>query len=102
MKKIFIFLFFSLLVSESKAMIATDTIKYGNFGKIIIYRTSIAPNALVLFISGDGGWGMGVSKMSAKLVERGAMVAAIDIRYYFNNLKNSMENVIILPGISNC
>jgi type IV secretory pathway VirJ component len=66
---------------------AQDTLRYGIFGKIMVYKPAATPDALVLFISGDGGWESGVIDMAAQLVAKGAMVAGIDIRHYMSNLK---------------
>ncbi|MBO9584318.1 MAG: virulence factor [Flavobacterium sp.] len=65
----------------------TDTIKVGSFGKVTIYTPKTAPNAVVLFISGDGGWNSGVVDMAKNIVDQGALVAGIDIRHYFKSIK---------------
>lgn len=42
------------------------------------YAPSGTPNAMVLFLSGDGGWNLGVIDMARRLANEGAAVAAID------------------------
>jgi len=39
-----------------------------------------------LFVSGDGGWNLGVVDMARALAETGALVAGIDITHYLNAL----------------
>lgn len=42
------------------------------------YAPSGTPNAMVVFLSGDGGWNLGVIGMAKTLAKEGAAVAAID------------------------
>ena len=44
---------------------------------------------MVLFISGDGGWNLGVVDMAERLRDAGALVAGIDIRAFMKNLEAS-------------
>ncbi|WDF61721.1 virulence factor [Flavobacterium sp. KACC 22758] len=64
-----------------------DTIRVGAFGKVTLYKPKTAPNAVVLFISGDGGWNSGVVEMAKNIVDQGALVAGIDIQHYFKAIK---------------
>ena len=66
---------------------AADTITVGAFGKVTIYKPKTAPNAVVLFVSGDGGWNSGVVDMAKNIVDQGALVAGIDIQHYFKAIK---------------
>lgn len=65
----------------------TDTLSYGKFGKITIYRTSDEPSSVVLFVSGDGGWNQGVVSMAKHLAAQDAMVVGIDIRTYLKAIE---------------
>lgn len=65
-----------------------DSINYGVFGNVSIYMPSKAPDAVVLFVSGDGGWNQGVVDMAKYIVSQGALVAGIDIRHYFKHIKS--------------
>jgi type IV secretory pathway VirJ component len=87
MKNIFLVIALLMMLPKFTTAIATDSIRYGNFGKIVVYKPIAAPDALVLFISGDGGWNPGIIRIATQLVPHGAFVAGIDIRYYLNNLK---------------
>lgn len=57
-------------------------IKQGRFGELAIYRPPGKPTSVALFISGDGGWTLGVVDMARQLASRGAVVVGIDVRRY--------------------
>src|SRR5262245_46350955 len=59
-----------------------QTFRHGRFGQVSLYRAGDRPARVVLFVSGDGGWNLGVVGMARHLAERGALVAGIDIRAY--------------------
>jgi type IV secretory pathway VirJ component len=62
------------------------------FGTVTLYHPAAArasatvPAHLVLFISGDGGWKLGVVDMARELAATGAAVAGIDITHYIRTL----------------
>jgi type IV secretory pathway VirJ component len=64
-----------------------DVFDYGRFGTVSVYRGHGEPRDVVLFLSGDGGWNLGVISMAKKLVDKGAIVAGIDIRHYLAQLE---------------
>lgn len=66
---------------------STDT--FGPFGMLHIYQTSDQPQHLVLFISGDGGWNLGVIDMARSLAALDSMVVGIDITHYIARLNHS-------------
>ncbi|MGE5394539.1 MAG: AcvB/VirJ family lysyl-phosphatidylglycerol hydrolase [Candidatus Saccharibacteria bacterium] len=94
-------LFFSLVVlmifSLTACSSSVDTLRYGVFGKIVIYKPAATPKALVLFVSGDGGWNSGVVQMAGNLVVQGAMVAGINIKSYLKAL-NSLSSSCYYPA----
>ncbi|HUO96956.1 MAG TPA: AcvB/VirJ family lysyl-phosphatidylglycerol hydrolase [Steroidobacteraceae bacterium] len=55
---------------------------YGAFGEVTIYRPAAKVTSVALFVSGDGGWNLGVVDMARHLLEQGAAVVGIDIRSY--------------------
>jgi type IV secretory pathway VirJ component len=65
----------------------TDVFDYGRFGAVSVYRGPGEPRDVVLFLSGDGGWNLGVISMARRLVDKGAIVAGIDIRHYLAQLE---------------
>lgn len=58
-----------------------QVVSYGRFGEVTVYQPA-SSRRLVLFVSGDGGWNLGVVEMARSLAGLGATVAGIDIRKY--------------------
>ncbi|MGE5428481.1 MAG: AcvB/VirJ family lysyl-phosphatidylglycerol hydrolase [Methylococcaceae bacterium] len=85
------------IFSHAACSSSVDTLRYGLFGKIVIYQPAATPSALVLFVSGDGGWNSGVVQMAGNLVVQGAMVAGINIKTYFKAL-NSLSSPCYYPA----
>ena len=67
----------------------TETLTVPTFGTVMVYAPTRAPDQVVLFISGDGGWNLGVVSMAERLRDLGALVAGIDIRTFLKNLEAS-------------
>jgi type IV secretory pathway VirJ component len=63
-----------------------DTLRFGRFGPVVLYRQSEHPSRVVLFISGDGGWNRGVVDMARALAGLDALVVGVDIRRYLASL----------------
>jgi type IV secretory pathway VirJ component len=66
-----------------------DAFAYGRFGTVHTYRPKGEPHDVVLFVSGDGGWNLGVVSMAQHLADKGAVVAGIDIRHYLAELEKA-------------
>ncbi|MBS0387988.1 MAG: virulence factor family protein [Proteobacteria bacterium] len=56
------------------------------FGDITLYVPEGKPRAVVLFLSGDGGWHLGVVSMARHLAEQHAVVAGLDVRHYLADI----------------
>ncbi len=66
---------------------AERVLNYGApFGDITLYTPAGKPRAVVLFLSGDGGWHLGVISMARHLVERNAVVVGLDVRRYLADI----------------
>jgi type IV secretory pathway VirJ component len=68
--------------------------EFGRFGEVSIYRGSMPPRDVVLFVSGDGGWNLGVISMARRLTKNGAVVAGIDVRRYLAQLEKSTDQCV--------
>ena len=68
------------------AIAAERTLPGGRFGNVTVETPSGPVKSVALFISGDGGWHLGVVNMAKHLVDTGAMVVGIDIRNYLDAL----------------
>jgi type IV secretory pathway VirJ component len=76
------------------AAIPGETVNFGRFGEMSIYRGSAQPRDVVLFLSGDGGWNLGVISMARRLTDKGAVVVGIDIRHYLAQLEKSADKCV--------
>jgi type IV secretory pathway VirJ component len=86
--KLKIFVVLSLIASLSYSQ---EVMEFGQFGKVTLYRSSPEPKHVVLFISGDGGWNLGVIDMAKAVASLDALVVGIDINHYLKQLENSNE-----------
>ena len=50
---------------------AESVLSFGRFGAVAIYRQTPHPSHVVLFVSGDGGWNLGVVDMAKTLAKHG-------------------------------
>jgi type IV secretory pathway VirJ component len=73
-----------LLLSWSSALGAEEeTVAFGRFGHITLYRQSPKPSQVVLFVSGDGGWA-GIDRQVANvLAGKGVPVVGLNSLAYF-------------------
>lgn len=67
---------------------------FGPFGTLHIYQPAAQPRHLTLFISGDGGWNLGVIDMARSLAELDSMVVGIDITHYIKQLDAGSEKCV--------
>ncbi len=58
----------------------------GRFGTVSVYIPDGTPRSVAIFLSGDGGWELGVINMAHALMNSGAVVIGVDIRQYFASL----------------
>jgi type IV secretory pathway VirJ component len=70
---------------------AGETLTYGRFGKVALYRQTPHPHNVVLFFSGDGGWNLGVVDMAETLSKMDALVVGINLPHYLAALAASKE-----------
>lgn len=61
----------------------------GRFGDVTVYKPDGAPTSVALFLSGDGGWNLGVVDMAEALRAQGALVAGVSVPAYFKALDAS-------------
>jgi type IV secretory pathway VirJ component len=80
-----------VLLCPISAHAAETTLDFGRFGKVALYQSVSQPSQVVLFVSGDGGWNLGVVDMARELSSLDALVVGIDINRYLKSLKNSKE-----------
>src|SRR5437764_3090715 len=59
---------------DARTARAESVLSFGRFGPVAIYRRAPHPKNVVLFISGDGGWNLGVIDMAEALAGLDALV----------------------------
>jgi type IV secretory pathway VirJ component len=87
---------FSLMANLASA--AEEVAHYGVFGDVWLYYNSPQPANVVLFVSGDGGWNLGVIDMAKTLARLDAAVVGIDITYYLKELEKSDQECCYPAG----
>jgi type IV secretory pathway VirJ component len=80
-----------ILLCPISAHASETTLEFGRFGKVALYQSASQPSQVVLFVSGDGGWNLGVVDMARELSGLDALVVGIDINHYFKSLRNGKE-----------
>lgn len=66
-------------------------IRFGRFGDVTLYSRKPEASRVILFISGDEGWGRVVADMAGELSNADTLVAGIDARQYQGSLRHSRE-----------
>jgi type IV secretory pathway VirJ component len=93
MKKCWYLLFMGIILLSPKSLgAAEETLQFEPFGKIVLYHHLQTPSHVVLFISGDGGWNLGVIDMARELSNLDALVVGVDIVHYLKHLAVSTES----------
>jgi type IV secretory pathway VirJ component len=70
---------------------AGESLTYGRFGKVALYRQTPHPRNVVLFFSGDGGWNLGVIDMAQTLSQMDALVVGINLPHFLAALAAGKE-----------
>ncbi|HEY4591384.1 MAG TPA: AcvB/VirJ family lysyl-phosphatidylglycerol hydrolase [Thermoanaerobaculia bacterium] len=71
-----------------------ESLTYGRFGQVAIYRSTPHPKNVVLFLSGDGGWNLGVVDMARSLASMDSLVVGINAPQYVKKLNASKESCV--------
>lgn len=91
MKQIVFFLFVLVLAATGALHATEESLNFGRFGKVTLYYQSPHPSNVVLFVSGDGGWNLGVVDMARELSSLDSLVVGVDINHYLIGLAKSNE-----------
>lgn len=91
MKRILLFIGIASLLANISLAHTEDSLRFGRFGKIFLYRDKPQPAHVVLFVSGDGGWNLGVIEMARALAQLNALVVGVDITHYLRQLEGADE-----------
>jgi len=63
----------------------------GRFGTVQVYVPTGTPASAAIYVSGDGGWELGVINMARALRAMGALVIGVDVRQYFASLGRAAQ-----------
>lgn len=66
---------------------AEDHLSHGRFKDVTLYKPKGEVKQFVLFLSGDGGWNLGVAGMAQALVDQGAIVAGVSVPQLYASLE---------------
>ena len=77
---------------------APSSLPFGKFGDVAIYGPGTEPAAVVIFLSGDEGWHLGVMSMAQNLAKQGALVLGVDTRHYLGELARGKSACHSLAG----
>ena len=83
-----LFCFTPLLIANE------ESLTFGSFGKITLYYQVAQPANVVLFVSGDGGWNLGVVDMARELATLDALVVGIDINHFVKEIESAGEKCL--------
>lgn len=89
--------FLALISAFAAAPLQQQTLSFGKFGTVTVYRSSPEPSHMVLFVSGDGGWNLGVVNMAKTLASLDATVVGIDITRFLKAQENA-KNACAYPA----
>ena len=90
----FILLSLTFAVPGWAAGLSQRTLAMEPFGTLHLYAEKKHPASVVLFVSGDGGWNLGVVDMARQMAGLDALVVGIDIRHYLHSLGRSAQNCL--------
>ena len=87
-------LYFLLLFLVPVLLANEESLTFGPFGKITLYHESTQTGSVALFVSGDGGWNLGVVAMARELASLDALVIGIDINHFLKEKEASSEKCL--------
>ncbi len=81
------------------AKVPSRKLNFPPVGTVTVYGNMTTPAEVVLFISGDGGWNLGVVDMAKALAQDGqTLVVGIDIVKYYKKLQSTDEKCLYPAG----
>lgn len=83
----------------SPAQVPQRSLTYPPVGTVSLYGNMQRPSAMVLFLSGDGGWNQNVVDMAKALAQDGqTLVVGIDIVKFYQELENTTQKCLYPAG----
>jgi len=80
---------------------APSRLPAGRFGTVSVYIPEGTPQSVAIFLSGDGGWNLGVVGMARALQDKGAVVIGVDVTHYLHALQGKSSCQLIAGDFEN-
>ncbi len=71
-----------------------QSMHYGAFGELHLYKPAGQPSKVVICISGDGGWNEGIESMALKVKDESTLIIGVDIRPYLKFINESKASCL--------
>jgi type IV secretory pathway VirJ component len=88
MVRVFVFVVLLCNVGIQSFGNTPDTLRYGDFGKVLIYRPVGTPKSFVIDVSGEDGWNKETAVIAQILAQQGCLVAGVDYLHYLKVIRN--------------
>jgi type IV secretory pathway VirJ component len=89
---------FAGLLAVAGPASAAETLSHGRFKQVQIYRPTGPVKHVVLFLSGDGGWTRGLTRMANVMVADGSLVIGIDLPDLYEVLETDGASCVFPDG----
>jgi type IV secretory pathway VirJ component len=86
MSRAIVCLLLMVLATATSAAEPATKMPAGRFGTVTVYKPAAAVQSVAIFLSGDGGWNLGVVNMAEALRAKGAVVIGVDVTHYLHAL----------------
>ena len=77
---------------------AAETLAHGRFKHVQVFRPTAPVKHVVLFLSGDGGWTRGLTRMANTLVADGSLVIGVDLPELYEELEADGGSCVFPDG----
>ncbi|MGV8879049.1 MAG: AcvB/VirJ family lysyl-phosphatidylglycerol hydrolase [Sphingobacteriaceae bacterium] len=89
---LFLIAFFT--TSNARTIEPADSLFFGMFGKLTIYKPTADIRNVVICISGDGGWDKSIKNIAFQIKSANTLLIGVDIRKYLHNLNNEKSSCL--------
>lgn len=66
-----------------------DSIRYGGFGYLHLYKPTQTINNAIICVSGDGGWNEGIESIALKIKSPNTLLIGVDVRHMLKYMRES-------------
>jgi type IV secretory pathway VirJ component len=91
-------LFMLTLPTISGQGVLKDSLSVLIFGKVYTYKQAGIPVNIILMISGDGGWNIGMADFAKSFTDKSTLVVGVDIIRYYKDLRPRKEDCYMVSS----